>query len=160
MNEIGPLVPAPDDAPDRFQPPTSAAAEPFWDATRERRLVLQWCTSCEQLIHFPREACPACLGTDLQFRPASGRGTVYACSVMPVPANPTMAGRAPYVVALIDLVEGARLLSNVVGPGAEAATVGAAVAVAWEPLADGRHLPVFVLEPGTSTAAGDTSEPA
>jgi uncharacterized OB-fold protein len=64
---------------------------------------------------------------------------------MPVAANPTMAGRAPYPVALVALEEGPRLLSNVVGDGALDASVGASVEVAWEPLPDGRHLPVFVL---------------
>jgi uncharacterized OB-fold protein len=131
--------------PQRLQPPTSPAAEPWWDATRDRRLVVQWCTACERPIHFPREACPACLGTALEFRPASGLGAVYALSTMPKPGNPGMAGREPYVVALVDLDEGVRLLTNLVGPDAAEAGVGDRVAVGWEPLADGRHLPVFSL---------------
>lgn len=136
-----------DDAPtpERMLPPISDAAVPFWDATRDQRLVLQWCPACERAIHFPREACPSCLGTDLAFRPAAGTGTVYAISVMPKPGNPTMAGREPYAVALVDLPEGVRLLANVVGEGALDAAVGDAVRVAWEPLSDGRHLPVFEL---------------
>jgi len=139
------IVPAPEGAPDRVQPPVSPAAEPFWAATRDRSLVLQWCRSCEAPLHFPREACPACLGEDLEFRPAAGTGTVYACSAMPKAGNAGMAGRAPYVVALIDLDEGVRMLSNLVGSAAAAAAVGSRVVVAWEPLADGRHLPVFVV---------------
>ncbi|WP_426572061.1 Zn-ribbon domain-containing OB-fold protein [Aquihabitans sp. McL0605] len=140
----GPLLAPPDGAPERLQPPVSPAAEPFWAATRERRLVIQWCTACEQAIHFPREACPRCLGTELEFRPAAGTGVVYALSVMPGPGNPGMAGRAPFAVALVDLPEGVRMLTNVLGAGAATAGVGDEVSVAWEPLADGRHLPVFV----------------
>lgn len=128
---------------DRIQPPVSPTAEPFWDATRRGELVIQWCTSCEAPIHFPREACPRCLGTDVEFRPSPGVGTIYALSVMPVPGNPGMAGRAPYAVALVDLDEGVRMLTNVVGEGWEAAAVGDRVQVAWEPLADGRNLAVF-----------------
>lgn len=142
------IVQPPDGAAERIAPPTSPAAAPWWEATRERRLVLQWCPACDRPIHFPREACPACLGTDREFRPAAGSGTVYATSTMPKPGNPGMAGRGPYVVALVDLDEGARLLTNLVGEGAEGASVGDRVTVAWEPLADGRHLPVFVPEPG------------
>ncbi|MCU1371828.1 MAG: DNA-binding protein [Ilumatobacteraceae bacterium] len=142
------VIAAPEGAPDRQQPPVSPAAEPFWEATRTCSLVIQWCCACERAIHFPREACPACLGTDLEFRPAAGTGTVYACSEMPAPGNPGMKGRAPYVVALVDLPEGVRLLSSVVradgAPEVAEAAVGDAVRVAWEPLADGRHLPVFV----------------
>lgn len=131
------------DRPERFQPPISPAAEPYWDATREQRLVLQWCRACERPIHFPREVCLGCLGTDLEFRPAAGTGTVYAVSVMPKPGNPGMAGRAPYAVALVDLDEGARLLTNIVTDDPFGVAVGDRVAVAWEALADGRHLPVF-----------------
>ncbi len=130
---------------ERIQPPTSPAAEPYWEATRDQRLVLQWCRSCERPIHFPREVCPSCLGADVEFRPSEGSGTIYAISVMPVPGNAGMADRAPYAVALVDLDDGVRLLTNIVGPGAERAAVGDAVAVGWEPLADGRNLPVFSL---------------
>lgn len=142
------IIPAPDGAPDRQQPPISPAAAPFWDATRSCTLVIQWCRSCERAIHFPREACPTCLGTDLEFRPAAGTGTVYALSEMPAPGNPGMKDRAPYSVALVDLPEGVRMLTSIVRPdgatGPGDAAIGAAVRVAWEPLADGRHLPVFV----------------
>lgn len=138
------VVTPPADAPDRFLPPVSPAAEPFWAATRERRLVLQWCERCDRPIHFPREACPWCLGTDLEFRPASGAGTVHAVTVVPKAANPTMAGRVPYVVALVDLAEGPRLLSNVVVDDPYSVAIGDQVTVVWEALTDGRYLPVFV----------------
>ena len=144
MSTFDQVIPAPEGAPERMQPPESPAAAPFWDATRERRLVVQWCRSCERAIHFPREACPTCLGTDLEFRPAAGTGTVYACSVMPAPGNAGMAGRAPYAVALVDLPEGVRMLGNVVADDPDSVAVGDAVHVAWEPLADGRHLPIWV----------------
>lgn len=140
------VIPPPEGAPDRFAPPISPPAEPFWEATRERRFVLQWCDACDEPIHYPREVCPRCLGTELAFRPASGRGRVHAISVMPKPANPTLAGRAPYAVALVELEEGVCFLSNVVADAPEAVAIGQAVQVAWEPLADGRHLPVFVLD--------------
>ncbi|HEX2575631.1 MAG TPA: OB-fold domain-containing protein [Aquihabitans sp.] len=137
-------LPLPDGTPDRTLPPMSPAAEPFWEATRERRLVLQWCRSCDRPIHYPREACPSCLGDDLEFRPAAGTGVVHALTVVPKAPNPTMAGREPYVVALVELPEGVRLLSNVFADDPWAVAIGDHVSVAWEPLTDGRHLPVFV----------------
>ena len=75
----------------RMEPPTSELTEPFWEATRERRFLLQWCTDCEQPVFYPREACPRCLGTSLEWRPSTGDGQVYAVSVqhrpqMPLPA--------------------------------------------------------------------------
>lgn len=146
MSHYARIVDAPSGAPQRFLPPISDAGEPFWDATRSTRLVIQWCRTCEQAIHFPREACPGCLGEDLEFRPGSEVGTVYAATMIPISANPTMAGRGPYVIVLVDLPEGVRLMSSVVGPGALEAAVGDEVRVAWEPLDDGRHLLVFVRE--------------
>ncbi len=127
----------------RFEPPESLAAKPFWDATREQRLVVQWCRSCEQPIHFPRDACPRCLSDDLEFRASPGTGTVYAVSVMPKPANPLMAERVPYAVALVDLDEGVRMMTNIVGTDPSAVTIGLPVHVTWESLSDGRHLPLF-----------------
>ena len=136
--------------PTRVEPPESPPGRPFWAATRQQQLVLQWCRSCDRPIHFPREVCPSCLDDDLEFRPASGLGTVSACSIMPKPANPLMAGREPYVVALVDLDEGARMMTNIVGIEPEAVTVGMAVQVTWEPLSDGRNLPLFEPRPATS----------
>lgn len=121
-----------------IEPPTSEVSEPFWDATREQRLVLQWCTSCEAPIFYPREACPRCLGFDLEWRPASGRGSVYAVSVQP--------GRGDaesYAVALVELEEGVRLMTNIVGCPPDEVAVGTAVQVTWEALSDGRNLPLF-----------------
>lgn len=140
------ILEPPVQAVERFRPPVSMASVPFWEATREPRLVLQWCRACERAIHFPREACPTCLGTDLEFRTASGRATVHAASIMAEPANPSMAGRGPYVVALVELAEGIRMLTNVMTADPGSVAMGDAVTVAWEPLTDGRHLPMFVPE--------------
>jgi uncharacterized OB-fold protein len=127
----------------RFPPPASEAAAPFWEATREQRLVLQWCTACEAPVFYPRDVCPACLGSELEWRPASGRGAVYAVTVEHRPQNPALAAQAPYAVALLQLDEGVRLLTNLVGAAPDSFAVDDPVAVAWEPLPDGRHLPLF-----------------
>jgi uncharacterized protein len=133
--------------PTRFEPPESDDTGPYWEATRDQRLVLQWCTHCEKAIFYPRAVCPGCLGDDLEWREASGRGRVHAASVQHKPANPFMADRVPYVVALVELDEGVRMMSNVVGCEPDDVTVDMAVRVTWEALTDGRHLPLF--EPDT-----------
>jgi len=128
----------------RFEPPMSEAGEPFWDATRDQRLVLPWCLDCGAPHWFPRDACPFCLRDQIEWREASGHGVVYAVSVMPKPAMPTLADRVPYVVALVDLDEGVRVMTNVIGTEPALVTVGLEVSASWEPLSDGRHLVVFV----------------
>lgn len=133
----------------RFEPPVSEVAEPFWEATRQGRLMLQWCRACAKPIWFPREVCPGCLGDDLEWRQAGGEGTVYACTVEH--KAQTRALEAPYVIALVDLDEGVRLLANVVGCPPEQVAVGDRVQVTWEPLSDGRQLPLFEPLGGVST---------
>jgi uncharacterized protein len=127
--------------PTRFEPPVSEVATPFWEATRQGRLLLQWCTACERPVWYPREVCPACLGTTLEWRESQGRGVVYACTVEH--KAQIRALEAPYVVALVELDEGVRLLSNVVGRPPERVAVGDRVRVTWEALSDGRRLPLF-----------------
>ncbi|HEX5587666.1 MAG TPA: OB-fold domain-containing protein [Acidimicrobiia bacterium] len=129
--------------PARFEPVQTDVSAPFWDATREQRLLLQWCTDCEQPIFYPRAACPACFGSRLEWRPASGNGEVYAVTVDHRPQITTRRTEEQFAVALIDLDEGVRMMSNVIGCPPEDVTVGMRVVVAWEPLSDGRHLPQF-----------------
>jgi uncharacterized protein len=111
---------------------TSPVSEPFWEATRRHQLVLQWCAACDRPIHYPREICPRCFGTELDWRPASGDAVVYAATAMD-----------DHVVALVDLAEGARMMTNVIGCDPSEVVVGLRVRVTWEDLEDGRALPLF-----------------
>ncbi len=91
--------------------------------------------------------CPHCnaSGSALEWRTASGRATVYAAVVehRPEAAGAAFAAGKPYCVALVDLEEGVRMMTNVVGcPPAEVHS-GMAVSVIWEPLSDGRQLALF-----------------
>lgn len=122
-------------APDVPQP--TAVSAPFWEATRRRELVLQWCPQCARLVHYPRARCPSCGGDELDWRPMSGAATVYAAATH----HPRAAD--PYCIALVDLAEGARLLTRIVDVPPDEVQVGDAVTVRWWALDDGRNLPVF-----------------
>ena len=142
-------------APARFEPPVGVEGGPFWEATREGRLLVQWCTECDRGVFYPRVFCPHCAsGPDaLEWRTASGRATVYAAGVehRPEAAGAKFSRGQPYCVALVDLEEGVRMLTNVVGCPPDDVRCGMAVTITWEPLSDGRRLPLF--EP-----AGDVRE--
>lgn len=125
-----------------FEPAESDETVEFWAATRDQRFVIPWCTDCERAIWYPRLVCPRCLGESVEWRTAVGTGTVYACSTH-FRAGPGRDDDGPYVVALVDLAEGVRMMTNVVGCPPETVAVGMSVALAWEPLSDGRHLPMF-----------------
>jgi uncharacterized OB-fold protein len=136
----------------RLEPPVGAESAPFWDATREGRLLVQWCTRCERGIFYPRVFCPYCAGGggggaggQLAWREASGRASVYAAVVehRPEAAGASFADGAPFCIALVELEEGVRMMTNVVGCPPGAVHSGMAVTVTWEPLSDGRQLPLF-----------------
>lgn len=125
-----------------FLPPESDAGAPFWAASRDQRLVLPWCTDCGRPHWYPRGFCPSCLSEAIEWRDATGDGTVHAVSVQPKPSRPELADRAPYAVVLVDLAEGVRMLLQARGV-ADPTTVaiGDTVTLGWEALPDGRHLP-------------------
>jgi uncharacterized OB-fold protein len=107
---------------------------PFWEATKRRELRFQQCTDCETIVFYPRAHCTGCLGGNLAWRTSRGEGQIYTFSVVRQSYHPFFRARVPYAVAWIDLDEGPRLLSNVVGvsdPSAEL-QVGQRVRVEWE----------------------------
>ena len=133
----------------RLEPKATEISDPFWAATRDQRYLVQWCGVCATPIFYPREVCPQCLSAaSLEWRESNGNGTVYALSVQHRPANPTMADRVPYVVALVEVDAGdgsqtVRVMSNVVNCDPASVTVGDTVRLTWEALSDGRNLPLF-----------------
>ena len=128
----------------RIEPPVTPLAEPYWEATRREELVAQRCGSCDGFVWYPREACPHCLSADLRWEPLAGTGTIYTFNVMRKPGNPMMGDEVPYVVGLVDLDEGIRMTTNIVGADPSSLRCDQRVAVDWsEELSDGRRLPVF-----------------
>ncbi|MEU8825361.1 OB-fold domain-containing protein [Streptomyces sp. NPDC048636] len=132
-----------------YLPPARPATAPYWEATRSRVLVLQRCRACGLLIHHPREACPNCLGQDFAWQASTGRGVVHAVSVHHRPFEVMGPEECPYVVAFVELDEGVRFLSNIVGADRLAAAAGDRVRLVWKPVAEGYHLPVFAREDTT-----------
>lgn len=126
-----------------MEPSESSHGKPFWDATRDERLVIPHSANTGEPFWYPREFVPGTLDPDVEWREASGHGTVYAVSVQ----HKTGPGRdpddGPYAVALIDLPEGVRIMSNVVGCDPDDVVPGMAVRVSWHELSDGRKLPMF-----------------
>jgi uncharacterized OB-fold protein len=126
-----------------IEPQSTPLTGPFWDATREHRLLVQWCLTCDRAVSYPRDVCPACLSGDLEWRTAGGGATVAAVSVQHRAGPGRDEADGPYAVALVDLPEGARMMTNIVGCDPDAVAVGQAVKVHWHPLSDGRNLPFF-----------------
>lgn len=104
---------------------------PFWSAAQRGRLALPRCPACRQVIWYPKGVCPTCMGTDLEWFDAAGVGTVFSFTVVRRGAG-AYAASAPYIVALVELAEGPRIFSNVVGADAAEVFIGAPVVVTFE----------------------------
>ncbi|MEM6774384.1 MAG: Zn-ribbon domain-containing OB-fold protein [Pseudomonadota bacterium] len=139
----------------RTQPTRSALSEPWFDACNEGRLLLQKCSSCGAYQFYPRILCTHCGARDPQWVEASGAGRIASFTV--VRRAVSKAYEAPYVVALVDLEEGPRLMTNIVDCAPEAVRIGARVGVRFDSWGDDVDLPVFTLN--TADTRSDDSEP-
>jgi uncharacterized OB-fold protein len=125
----------------RLAPSATADSQFFWDALKEHRLLIQRCAGCATLRHPPRPMCPHCHSLEWDTIESAGRGTVYSCIIPRHPDWPWFP--EPYVVAIVELEEGTRLVTNVVGIDAEAVTIGMPVVVRYEEFDGGLVLPLF-----------------
>ena len=124
-------------------PTTDTAA--FWDGCQREELLYQKCRSCGHVQFYPRPFFVACQSGTLDWLTSAGRGAIHTFTVMHRPANRAFDGDVPYVIALVDLDEGFRMMMNVIGADAGAAAIGARVRITFE--ARGEHrLPQAMLE--------------
>jgi uncharacterized OB-fold protein len=127
-------------------PEMTPLTRPFWDAAARGRLVMQRCGECRSWVWCPRPACVECGGAKLEWTPLSGRGAVFAFTVIREVVGRALRGFAsdiPYVAAWVDLEEGPRICSNIVGCPIDRVTIGMPVEVVFEQAAEGIFLPKF-----------------
>ena len=118
--------------------PESAA---YWQATAEGRLVVQKCTSCGHHQLYARAHCLVCR-EPVEWVDASGRGTIYSYTVIRQNFSRAFRDLLPYVVALVDLDEGPRLMTNILG-SPDGVRIGDRVQVSFETVSDEAALPMF-----------------
>lgn len=106
----------------------------FWKATKDKQLTYQQCRDCGTVVFYAKRQCTGCTGGTLEWKTASGKGTVYTYSVVRQSYHPFFRQKVPYAVAWIDLEEGPRILSNITGVGDALKDVqcGMQVQVEWE----------------------------
>jgi uncharacterized OB-fold protein len=117
-----------------WQRPTPAPAE-FWEAAASGRLLVQRCEACGHRQFYPRAWCTEC-GADPTWEEVSGRGTVHTYTVIRQQGAKPFRNEIPYVVAMIELEEGPRMMGNITGCPVEDVAIGMAVrayAVVAEP---------------------------
>ena len=114
----------------RFPEPDT---EPFWEATKRHELVYQ-VNDCGDVVFYPRKYCLACGSENTDWRVSKGEGEVYTFSVVMQSRHPAFADLGPYAVAYVDLDEGFRIMTNIVGVAnpVEDIHCGMRVKVRWE----------------------------
>ena len=115
---------------------------PYWEAAKKHELRIQKCRICGTHYFYPRDFCPSCFSFDVEWVRASGRGTVYSFTICQRGA-PGFEGDAPYNLAIIELEEGARMMSNVVECAETDLKVGMAVEVVFDDVTEDVTLPKF-----------------
>lgn len=115
----------------RFAPIENPDTERFWQGCRDGTLLVQRCRSCGTSRHPPSPLCHSCHSPELEWAVCSGMGEVWTFSVLREPLD-GWAGQLPTIVAIIELVEGVKMISNIVEVEPEAVHIGMKVAVCFE----------------------------
>lgn len=130
--------------PRRPIPKPTPETQEYWDGARRGEFRIQRCRSCGRAYFFPRPFCPNCSSKDVEWFTATGKGTLYSYVISYRPAY-GFDDFTPYVIAVVQLDEGPRMMTNIIGvePKPENLPVDLAVEVTWEQLDDDISIPLF-----------------
>jgi hypothetical protein len=121
----------------RLTPPVETAeSKAFFEAARAGRFTIPVCTACGKAHWYPRAICPFCASDKVEWRPASGKGTIYTFSVM-------RRVKEPYAIAHVTLAEGPTMLTNIVDCDFDKLAIGQPVAVVFQDTDNGPPVPMF-----------------
>jgi len=115
----------------------------YWEACQRHELYVQRCGDCGAPRHYPRALCPRCLSDRVDWVRSSGRGSVYTFTVTYQNQAAGFRDEVPYVLAYVELDEGVRLLSNIIGCSPDAVRIGMPVEVVFDDVTPDVTLPKF-----------------
>jgi uncharacterized OB-fold protein len=118
-------------------------SRPFWDGCREEKLMLQYCNACQRHQFYPRLYCMHCGSQKVRWVEASGRGVIYSYTIIRQNKSPDFVNEVPYNVAIIQLEEGPRMMSNIIAIDPAELRVDLPVTVVFDPVSDTISLPRF-----------------
>ncbi|GCE22358.1 Zn-ribbon domain-containing OB-fold protein [Dictyobacter kobayashii] len=119
-------------------------SRPYWEGLAQGELRIQRCTSCSRAVFYPRALCPHCHASTLSWIVTTGKGEIYSYTVVHQAYGP-FATDLPFVVAIIELEEGVRMMSRLVETPRERIQIGAAVQVSFQSVEENFTLPYFQL---------------
>jgi hypothetical protein len=130
--------------PTRPLPVPTPETREFWDGARRHELRMQRCSACGRAYFFPQPFCPHCSSRDVEWFTASGRGRLHTYVINHRPAF-GFQDAAPYVIAIVELEEGPRMMTNIVGvePSPERLPIDLPLEIVWQQESDDVTLPFF-----------------
>ena len=130
---------------DKPLPMPDLETQPFWDGANAGKLLLPRCDDCGQYHFMPRALCPHCRSENWAWVEASGDGVIHSYTIAHRGAGPAFKDDAPYAVAIIELAEGPRMMSNIITDDLDRIAVEGAVRVAFDAVTEEITLPKFTL---------------
>jgi uncharacterized OB-fold protein len=130
-------------SPSRPLPDTRNAGKRFWIAAAEGALLVPKCNACSRTFWHPRPRCPHCGSASVDWIKGTGHGTVHTFTVVRQSADPYFKSKLPYAVAMIELDERVRVMTNIVETPLEALHIGMRVEVIFEAAPGGIAIPLF-----------------
>jgi hypothetical protein len=127
-------------------PAAGELTRPYWEEARRGRLVVQHCPGCDRIWHPPLPRCPHCHRAEPAWRPVSGEGTVYSFTVVRHATHVALASQVPYVIAIVELAEGPRVVAGIRGTPPDSMRVGMPVRAVFENVTEQVTLPQFAVE--------------
>lgn len=107
-------------------------SRPFWNGLAEQKILLKHCRDCDCVFHYPRVTCPNCLSSDLDWKQASGQGTLYTYTISRRPTHPLFADEVPQLMAVVELEEGPRITSTLLNVPEDKIQIGMALTPVFE----------------------------
>ena len=107
-------------------------SRPFWNGLAEQKILLKHCRDCDCVFHYPRVTCPNCLSSDLEWKQASGQGTLYTYTISRRPTHPLFADEVPQFMAVVELEEGPRITSTLLNVPEDKIQIGMALTPVFE----------------------------
>jgi uncharacterized OB-fold protein len=110
--------------------------KPYWESLKNHQMRIQQCSDCAKWCFQPKPFCPHCLSDKLVWTPVSGRGRVWASTTLYQAFLPSLANVVPLNISIVELEEGVRVTTNVIGCPVDQVKIGMPVEVVYDDVTD------------------------
>ena len=128
------------------RPTIDVDSKTYWEAARDKKLMVQYSLDTKEYFLYSKQLTNTANSKNIEWRQVSGKGKIYSFTIVHAPAGPSFKDETPYIVASIELEEGARIISNILTDDVENISIGDKVKVFFEKQDDKFTIPKFKIE--------------